>query len=126
MSNPAHSRAHALGLVSLASGGAMLVAPRTMAGIYAFPRAPVALLRAVAIRDLLIGVGLLHARWRKAAAIARSVSDVADSVLIAAHAARAHGSVAPVRGRVLIGLASALLGFRTAAVSGARTSTVAS
>lgn len=117
MSNHAHSHAHTLGLLSLASGGAMLVAPRTMASIYAFPREPVALLRGVAIRDLLIGAGLLSARWRKAASVARALSDVADSALVTAHAMRTDGSVATVRGRILIGLASALLGVRTAATT---------
>jgi hypothetical protein len=106
-------QAKALGILSVASGGVMLVAPHTMARLYALPRKPVALLRAIAVRDFLIGLGLLSPRWRRTAAVARGIADVGDSILIAAHAVGTEGSLASVRGRILLGLSSALTAFRS-------------
>ena len=106
-------QAKALGILSVASGGAMLVAPHTIARLYALPQKPVALLRAIAVRDFLIGLGLLSPRWRRTAAVARGIADVGDSILIAAHAVSAEGSGESVRGRILLGLSSALTAFRS-------------
>lgn len=105
-------QAKALGVLSVASGGIMLVAPRAMAHVYALPRKPVALLRAIAVRDFVIGLGLLSPRWRRTAAVARGIADVGDSILIAVHAVSTEGSVRPARGRILLGLTSALTAFR--------------
>lgn len=106
-------QAKALGILSVASGGVMLVAPHTMARLYALPQKPLALLRAIAVRDFLIGLGLLSPRWRRTAAVARGIADVGDSILIAAHALGTEGSVGSVRGRILLGLSSALTAFRS-------------
>lgn len=91
--------ARTVGWTSLASGLAMMIAPRTMAKTYGlFQNRP--LVRLLGLRDVVIGAGILQgddSRWMRY----RIASDAADTALIACKVVR--GPDRPI-GRLILGL----------------------
>jgi len=97
--------ADALGVLSVASGALLLAAPSRMARLYALPE-NTSLLRLMGLRDLAIGASLLRSDDRRAATVARALSDVVDFALMAGLGTRPFRET---RGRMAGALASALL-----------------
>ncbi len=77
--------ARALGVASVVSGLALLVAPRPIARVYGLPARFPWLVRALGARDVAIGAGLLResARRPEPWLYARAASELVDAVLIA-------------------------------------------
>lgn len=107
----------ALGWLSFGSGVALLVAPRPLGRLYGLPSS-LGLLRALGVRDLIIGAGLLREGPRRAWLVARALSDALDTALIAADARRGDRSAFATAGRLAIGLGTAVLSSSLAADAG--------
>jgi hypothetical protein len=91
-----------LGMFSIQSGVAILVAPRQMARVYALPPRP-GLMRLLGVRDIVLGLALLGPRARGALK-ARALADCCDLALISSEAISKTGTTRSVRGRLLGGL----------------------
>jgi hypothetical protein len=100
-----------LGVLSLASGTAMIAAPRAMAKLYALPQEPAALSRWLGARDVVIGACLLRPQLRRLGGLARCVGDFVDFSLMLHEARHARGGVKRVRGRLATALLSAAAGL---------------
>lgn len=96
----------AFGVLSVLSGAAMLVAPRTMARAYGLPRSA-ALVRVLGARDVVIGALLLGGATRPGL-LGRSASDALDVALMLREASRRRATVGVAR-RAIVGAASSVL-----------------
>src|SRR4051794_6571654 len=85
--NTAEACTLSLGLLSVACGGALLVAPRLFGALFSLPsNRP--LLRLLGARDVLIGRAILAPASRHTGLLLRSASDTIDGVMIATQLAR--------------------------------------
>ena len=98
-----------LGLLSVACGGAMLVAPRLFGALFSLPERR-ALVRLLGACDLVIGGAVLAPATRRVGLVLRSLADASDSAMIAFKVAR--GETKALRGGV--SLAAAGLSAATA------------
>lgn len=99
----------ALGALSVISGAALLVNPQPLLKLYGLPRST-ALGRALGVRDVVIGAGLLRKRAPRTWLVSRAAADGFDALLIAG-AARGRWKTI---GRVAIACSSSMLSAQLA------------
>jgi hypothetical protein len=101
--------------LSLLGGGGLLIAPRMTGALFGLPTESPTLLRALGVRDIVIG-GMLLTGAHRAGLIARGASDAFDSALIVREAVRGKRSWGGTIVRAAIGATSAVVAI-TAALS---------
>lgn len=99
------------GAASLASGALMVALPARMARLYGLPQRS-GLIRALGVRDALVGLGLLRGS-RRIALLARAASDALDAALIARDARHGRSRLATLA-RLAVAVTSSA-GFARAA-----------
>jgi hypothetical protein len=105
----------ALGVLSALSGASLCVRPRALARVYGLP-VGARLARAIGVRDLVVGLGLLLSRTARASLLLRALSDGADALLIVAEARRKPQGRAMTSLRLLIAAGSAGYALKLRAV----------
>ena len=93
---------------SLASGAALLAAPRPIGDLYGISQSRT-LRRWLGVRDLVIGVGLLRAERARAWWVARAASDAVDTLLIVERGLARPSALTPLR--IAGGIGLAIAGF---------------
>lgn len=99
--------------MSFLGGSALLIAPRITGSLFGLPTESPALLRALGVRDIIIG-GMLLSGAHKAGLIARGASDAFDSALIVREAVRGKRSWGGTIVRAAIGATSAVVALAAA------------
>jgi hypothetical protein len=113
----ATTTARKLGILSVGSGLGMLFAPSAMARAYALPFEP-RLLRALGLRDVLIGGLLLAHDSARLGLNLRAAADAGDALLVASQLARRQGAPRGTSLRVAAAMALVWLSSRARAAAG--------
>ncbi len=100
-------------ILSLLGGGALLIAPRATGALFGLPTDSTLLLRALGVRDLVIG-GVLLSGAHRPGLIARGLSDAFDTALIVREGMRGKKSVVGTVFRAAFGVTSAAVALTTA------------
>lgn len=100
-------------ILSLIGGSALLIAPRATGAFFGLPTGSTMFLRALGVRDLVIGAALLSGAHR-AGLIARGVSDAFDTALIVREGVLGRTGIASTLFRAAIGGTSAAVSLHTA------------
>jgi hypothetical protein len=80
------ARAFVTGALSIASGAAMIAAPRSIGRLYALPPSS-PLVRGLGVRDVVLGLAMLLTPRKRSLFLARAASDAFDVALMTAEVA---------------------------------------
>lgn len=100
-------------ILSFLGGGALLIAPKTTGALFGLPTESTLFLRALGVRDIVIGGVLLSGAHREGL-IARGLSDAFDSALIVREGLRGRRSVASALLRAVVGATSSVVAISAA------------